>query len=259
VALLNLPLDQLHLFFFVLARVSAMLFTIPFLDARSVPMTVKAGLAVAFSLMLMPQLNASVRPVAEAPIALALGLIAEISMGLIMGLAMQLIFVGVQIAGETAGFQMGFAIANVMDPTSELQIPVLSQFLNLFALMLFLALDCHYYFIRVMAEAFERIPPWSVHFGGDLVEPVLRLTGSVFLMAVQIGAPVMASLLLTSVTLGIIARTVPQMQVFVVAMPLKIALGMLFLGIALPFCGAHLQSAFTALGQTLMGLVRILI
>jgi flagellar biosynthesis protein FliR len=256
--LLNLPIDQIHRFLFILVRVSSMLFIIPFFESRNVPVLVKTGLAMAVTWLLLPQVRGLPPSLNTTPVAFALGLASEIAIGLIIGLMLQLVFVGVQLAGQTAGFQMGFAIANVVDPASSMQIPMLSQFLNLFALMVFLSLDIHYYFIKALVDGFEIIPFWGARFDGDLFDLLVRTVSNAFVIAVKIGAPVMVALLLTSAALGLIARTVPQMQIFIVAMPVKIILGLLFLGFSLPFCMNYLRSVFAALGHTLLGLLRML-
>lgn len=257
--LLNLPIDQIHRFLFILVRVSSMLFVVPFFESRNVPVLVKTGLAMAVTWLLLPQVRGLPPSLNTTPVAFALGLASEIAIGLIIGLMLQLVFVGIQLAGQTAGFQMGFAIANVVDPASSMQIPMLSQFLNLFALMIFLSLDIHYYFIKALVDGFEIIPFWGARFDGDLFDLLIQTVSNAFVIAVKIGAPVMVALLLTSVALGLIARTVPQMQIFIVAMPVKIILGLLFLGFSLPFCMNYLRSIFVELGHALLGLLRMLI
>ena len=252
---LSFPIEQVQLFIFVLVRVAAILFSIPFLDARAIPMMIKAGLAVAATVMVLPNLNLTAPPLIGTPLAFALGMVGEVAIGLIIGLAAQLVFTGIQLAGQMGGFQMGFAIANVVDPASSLQIPVLAQFLNLFALMVFLGLDIHHHFIRAMADGFVRIPLWGAHFEGDLFRLVMQLVANAFVIAVKVGAPVMVAMLLTSVALGLMARTVPQMQIFIVAMPLKILLGMGFLLLSLPYLSTFMQGAFAALGRTVQGMM----
>ena len=253
--LLNLPIEQIQLFLFVLVRVGAILFSIPFLEARNVPMFVKASLAMAVSIMLMPHLNLPAVSVIGNPLQLALGILGEVMVGLIIGLAVQLFFAGVQLAGQLAGFQMGFAIANVVDPASSLQIPILSQFLNLFALMIFFTVDGHFYFIKALVDSFGLIPPFGVSLSSGVLDFIVMMGANIFLTAVKIGAPVMVALLLTQTALALTARTVPQMQIFVVAMPLQITLGLLFLGISLPFCMVFLEKAFKKLGFDIIGLI----
>ncbi|MFZ1984872.1 MAG: flagellar biosynthetic protein FliR [Desulfatitalea sp.] len=253
--LLNLPIEQFQLFLFVLVRVGSILFSIPFLEARNVPMTLKAGLAIAMSVMLMPQLKLPPLSIVGDPLTLLLGILGEVAIGLIIGLMVQLLFAGVQLAGQLAGFQMGFAIANVVDPASSLQIPILAQFLNLFALMIFFTINAHFYFIKALVDAFELIPPMGAHLNGQLLELLMKTAADAFVIAIQVGAPVMVALLLTNVALGLMARTVPQMQIFVVAMPLQIVLGLAFLGFSLPYVTAFLCSAFAKMGHTIVAMI----
>jgi flagellar biosynthetic protein FliR len=257
--LLDIPLDQLQKFIFVLIRVGAILFSIPFLEARNVPTLLKASLALAVSMMLMPRLDLPAVSLVESPWLLAIGILGEALVGIMIGLTVQLLFAGVQLAGQLAGFQMGFAIANVVDPASSLQIPVLSQFLNLFALLIFFTIDAHFYFIKALVDSFALIPPLGVHFRGELLDVLIKMMANVFIAALQLGAPVMAALLLINVALGLTARTVPQMQIFIVAMPLQIILGLFFLGLSMPFVRASLQVTFNSFGGSigsLMGLFR---
>jgi flagellar biosynthetic protein FliR len=255
---LSFPLDQILFFLFVLVRVAAILFVVPFFESRNVPVLVKVGLAFSVTWLLLPRLNISVPSINTAPVALAVGIGSEIAIGLIIGLMVKLLFTGVQLAGQIAGFQMGFAIANVVDPASSLQIPMLSQFLNLFAFMIFLTLNIHYYFIKALVDGFETIPLLGARFEGNLYALIMEMTAQAFVIAVQIGAPVMVALMLTSVALGLLARTVPQMQIFIVAMPLKIILGLLFLGFSLPFLAGFLRSAFQSLGESIQGVMHLL-
>ena len=253
--LLNFPLDQVQAFLFVMVRVAAILFSVPFLDSQSVPVMLKAGLTVAVSLLILPHLPYAAPDLLDRPAQLIIGLAVEAAVGLMIGLIVQLFFAGIQLAGQTIGFQMGFSLANVVDPASSLQIPLLAQFLNIFAMMLFLAFNVHLYFIGALSDAFQRIPLWGVQPDQNMFELLMMLSGNAFVVAVRIGAPVMVALLLTSVALGLVARTVPQMQIFVVAMPLKILLGLFFLGVSLPFCSNFLYEAVIMLGKTIQSLV----
>ena len=258
--LLKLPIQEIYLFLLVLIRVGTILFVIPFFESRNIPFLVKAGLAISVSWLMMPQVRSIPPDLASTPLfILLLGILSEIGIGLIIGLMVQLIFVGIQLAGQMAGYQMGLALANVVDPASSMQIPMLAQFLNLFALLLFVSFDIHHYFIRALVSGFETIPFWQARFEGDLLQFIVEIAGKAFVIAVQIGAPIITALLLTSVALGLVARTVPQMQIFVVAMPVKIIIGLLFFGFSLPFCMNFLKSAFVNLGLTVQGVVQMIL
>jgi flagellar biosynthetic protein FliR len=225
------------------------------LEARNVPSAVKVVLAFAVSMVLMPHIKLPPVSVIENPIALVLGIGGEVIIGLTIGMSVQLLFTGIQLAGQIAGFQMGFAIANVVDPASSLQIPILAQFLNLFALMIFFTINAHFFFIKGLVDSFELVPPMSAHFNGSLLALLMKMTADAFMVAVKIGAPVMIALLLANVGLGLTARTVPQMQIFIVAMPLQILLGLFFLTISLPYIATFLHHFFGDFQNTFLRMI----
>ena len=248
---LNIALPQLQLFFLVFLRVGAVLMTIPVFDSKSIPIFFKLALALATALVLFPILGLQPGPVQTNMLTFGLGAAGEILLGITIGFSVKLIFAGIQLAGQLAGYQMGLAIANVMDPTSSQQIPVLAQYNYLVALLIFLAINAHHWFIRALAESYRLIAPLGVHLGGSLLERLIHLAGDIFSVAIQVGAPVIAALLITSAAFGLVARTVPQMNVFIVAMPLKIAVGLLFVGLSLPYFTLFLKKIFSAMGENI--------
>jgi len=249
---LNISLPQLQMFFLVFLRIGAILMTIPVFESRSIPNMFKLALALATSLILFPMLNLNPLPVSTSIFGLAIGAAGEILLGFVIGFSVKIIFAGIQMAGQLGGYQMGLALANVMDPADSQQIPLLAQFNNLVALLIFLSLNAHYWFIRALTQSYRLVPPFNVHFDGALTEHLIQLAGNMFVVAIQVGAPIIAALLVTSVAFGLVARTVPQMNVFIVAMPLKIGIGLLFLGFSLPYFAAFLKKIFGGLGAHIL-------
>lgn len=225
--------------------------TMPIFKSKSVPVLFKAGLALAASMVLFPILNLKVFPELTSVISFGIGAIGEILLGITIGLAVNLVFAGIQLAGQLAGYQMGMALANVMDPNSSIQIPILAQFNQMFALLIFLTVNAHHWFLRALADSYRLVPPFGFQVSNSLMELIVQLAGSMFVIGLKIGAPIIAVLLLTSIAFGLIARTVPQMNVFFVAMPLKIFIGLLFLGFSLPFLSSFLKQLFRGLGETI--------
>jgi flagellar biosynthetic protein FliR len=249
---LNISLPQLQLFFLVFLRVGAILMSIPIFDSRGIPFFFKIALAFATGMVLFPLLKLDVVPATADLFTLGISAAGEIFLGLAIGFSVKLIFTGIQLAGQLAGYQMGLAIANVMDPATSEQVPLLAQFNNLIGLLVFLSINAHYWFIKALTESFRLMPPLNVNFGSSLMEQLIQLSGNMFVIALQVGAPVIAAMLLTSVAFGLVARTVPQMNVFIVAMPLKIGVGLLFIGLGLPYFSAFLKNIFSDLGQDII-------
>jgi flagellar biosynthetic protein FliR len=253
---LNIPLLQIQLFFLAFLRIGAIIMSMPVFDSESIPVLFKLALSFATTIVLFPILKLNPEPVTANLATFGLGVAGEIFIGIVIGFAVRLIFAGIQLAGLLAGYQMGLAIANVMDPATSEQIPLLAQFNHLVALLIFITINAHYWFIRALAESFRIVPPLNVHLGNSLMEQLTHLAGNMFLIAIQVGAPVIAALLIASVSFGLIARTVPQMNVFVVAIPLNIGVGLLFFGFSLPYFSAFLKKIFSELGQNVLLLLR---
>lgn len=230
--------------------------SIPVFDSKSIPLFFKIALAFTTSMALFPILELEPLALITNFFAMGVSVAGEILLGLVIGFSAKLIFAGIQLAGQLAGYQMGMALANVMDPSSSQQVPLLAQFNNLFALLIFITINAHYWFIRALAHSFQLVPPLNVNFSGSLMEHLIKMSGNMFVIGIQIGAPVIAALLITSVAFGLIARTVPQMNVFIVAMPLKIAVGLLFLGFSLPYFSAFLEKIFNGLGQNIFFMLK---
>ena len=244
------------MFFLIFFRVGSILMTMPILKSKSIPTLFKIGLALATSMAMFPILKLENFPAFTGLTALAIGIFGEILLGISIGLAINLIFAGLQLAGQLAGYQMGMAIALVMDPSTKRQLPLLGQFNELFALLIFITINAHHWFLRALADSYRLVPPLGFKISGSLIGQLVDMGGHMFVIAVKVGAPVVAVLLLTSVAFGLIARTVPQMNVFFVAMPLKIGVGLFFIGVCLPYFSSFLKITFSKLGDTIMLLLK---
>ncbi|BBO79808.1 flagellar biosynthetic protein FliR [Desulfosarcina ovata subsp. sediminis] len=257
-ATLNIPLDAVYGVLLIFLRVAGIVFSAPVLDTSSIPATFKAGLALSVSILLLPTLNRTVSLGEVNLIILAMGVISEIGIGVTIGLSVKLLFTGIQLAGQIAGYQMGFAIANVVDPATSSQIPILGQIYNLTAMLLFLSVNAHHMFFSALVESFTIIPPLFIHIGPQLVGMMMKLAANMFVVAIKVGAPLIAVMLITSVSLGLVARTVPQMNIFIVAMPLKIVVGLFFMMITAPYLTTFLINLFASYRVTLFDLIRMM-
>jgi flagellar biosynthetic protein FliR len=253
---ISIPLLQLQIFFLIFFRVAAILMSMPIMNSTSIPLLFKFGLALSASIVLFPLLNLNVFPGMTNLSSFVVGAVGEILLGLIIGMTVNLIFVGLQIAGQLSGYQMGMALAEVIDPADGEQIPLLAQFFQIFAFLIFLTVNAHHWFLRALADSFHLVPPLGFKLSGSLIEQLMRVAGNMFVIAIKVGAPVIAALLLTTIALGLIARTVPQMNVFFVAMPLKIMIGLMFVGFSLPYLSSFLNAMFRKLGDMIFVLLK---
>lgn len=257
-ATLNINLADFQIFLLIFLRVGAIMISMPLFGGRNIPFLFKAGLAISVSVILFPLLELKAFTYFSEPIPFAMGVVAEIMLGLIIGLSVNIIFAGIQLAGQLVGYQMGFAIANVMDPQTGMQSSIFAGFINIVALLLFLSFNAHHWFLLSLTDSFNLVPLFDFHMNGSLAEHLIMIGRNMFVIAVKVAAPVMAALLLTSVALGIVARTVPRMNIFLVGMPLKIALGIIFVCFSLPYLSAFLRDIFNGLGNSIHLLLKLI-
>ena len=252
---LEISVPQLQTFLFVFVRVAAIMMSIPLFDSQTLPTLFKAGFALCLSMVIYPLASPADISVMANELTLGIGIFSEVMLGVAAGLIVRTIFAGVQLAGQLAGYQMGMAIANVLDPATSDQMPLLSQVYNIFAMLIFVSINAHYWFFNALVESFRLVPPFGFQFDGTFLEYLIQISGQIFVIGIKIGAPIITVLLLTSVSFGLVARTVPQMNVFIVAIPLKIAVGMLFIAFSMPFFAAYLNQLFSDVGVQILELL----
>lgn len=216
-------------FILTLMRISVVLFLLPFFGGENLPNTVKAAMLIVLTLAVWPHLSFPGRLFPLNAPDLAVMFLGELLLGLTMGLMVRFLFAAVQTGGELIGFQMGFAMVNVVDPDTGASEAVTAHFLYMVSVLVFLALDGHLYLIKGLAESFRLVPPGQLFLSTGLVDQVLAFSGQMFLLAVHIAAPVMAALFLVDLSLALISRAAPQMHVLVLGFPIKLAVGFLFL------------------------------
>ena len=241
----------------IFIRVSAIIISIPVLNSKNIPTLFKVGMIFSITFMLLPVVEIEYNLTELSLISLFINIAIELLFGICIGLTINLVFAAIQLAGQLAGYQMGFAIANVIDPQSGAQSSIFSGLQNIFALLIFVSLNAHHYFIKAIVDSFKTAPVFHLHVNGHLFDYIIKMAGEMFVISVKVAAPVMAALLLTSISLGLVARTVPRMNVFLVAMPLKIVLGMIFISFSLPYLSCYLKDIFDNLGECVMQICNI--
>lgn len=242
----------------VLARIAGLVVAAPVFGHLLVPPRVRAVLALALAAVLTPL----VPPPPELPRdlwALAGAMATESMLGTLIGLVAQFVFAGVQLGGQIAGMQMGFGLANLIDPQSQAQVTIVAQWEALLALLVFLALDVHHLLLRALLESFRTAPPGTVGLGALGLRGAVSLAGDLFSVGVRIAAPVLVALLLTNAALGVLSRTIPQVNVFVVGFPLNVGVGLIMLGASLPWSFRLIAGRFGALEPALGAIVRGLV
>lgn len=245
-------------FLLIFVRMSSFFVTVPIFSNRSIPTSHKAGFSfftsyITFFLIDQQPLqnldNYLFLLMKEAVIGLALGLIAFIVMS------------AIQIAGGLIDFQVGFSIASVFDPQTGIQNPITAQFLNAITILFLLSVNAHHLLLQGIINSFEIIPVNStgIPIGHEeFVLEVVKIFISMFIIAFQMALPIVASLFLVDIALGILTRIVPQLNIFVVGLPLKVIIAFILLIIGLPTMMVLVQHLFELVVQSTNSLIQII-
>ncbi len=226
-------------FLFVLARVAAFFFAIPLIGGAGVPNMVKALIVLSIAVVLFQLIEVETRTLNMAQ--LAIGLAGEVMIGVTISLGVRMIFGAVEIGSSIVGIQMGFAAANLFDPVSNQQVSLIARFQGLVALLIFMSVNGHYILIENMVRSFQWIPSFAFYPSGSIVGFMMKLAGEMFFLGMKISMPIIVSLLMANVAIGILGRVVPQLNVLLFSFPITITLGLFVLGVSLPLFASILQ------------------
>jgi flagellar biosynthetic protein FliR len=242
-------------FLLLLARCGGVVALGPVFGSQNLPPTLRAGLAGALALLLTPLLSGRNLVLPDTPIGLAGTLLGELAIGAILGLAVRFLFAGIGMAGELAAVQMGVGLPAALDPHSMLQVSSVNLLLDQIAILTFLAVGGHHAVLAALAQSVTLAPPLSVAFHGSSLEFLVGLFGAALTLAIRLAAPVGAAMLATMVTLGLLNRIAPQVNVFMVSFALTLGVGLLVLLAALPAMGTVMVGSFQQLPAMLGSLL----
>ncbi|MFO7752555.1 MAG: flagellar biosynthetic protein FliR [Desulfobacteraceae bacterium] len=225
--------EQIRIYLLVLVRISLVLFMFPLFSSSVFPSILKAGFAMVISLLLYSVVEVDLARFPMTLVGTGLLALAEAMIGLTLGLCLRIFFGSVQLAGQVIGFQMGFAMMNVVDPMTGANVSIMDQIGYWVVLILFLVMNGHHIMIVSLIESFSLVPIGYFMFQKVMLTKMLALTSDLFVLALKLGAPVIAVLLLTSGGFGLVAKFSPQTNVMIVAMPIKVLVGLFFFGFVL--------------------------
>jgi flagellar biosynthetic protein FliR len=248
--LTSLGMEKLEVFLLVLARTAGIFTVAPIFGANQVPMQVKLGIALALAIVFTPLCRVAQLPATDVfPMALLIA--SQALVGLVIGFVAMLVFTAVQIAGEFIDLQAGFAFATMLDPVNGAQTAVASRFYHLLVGLLFFATNAHHIMIKGLADSFDLIPISQIALNAAVAGGIVDVFAGLFAVAIRIAMPVVAAVFLADLAMAIMSRAVPQMNILIVGLPLKLGVGMVGMLIALPVLASSSQGLFSNMyGQT---------
>jgi flagellar biosynthetic protein FliR len=215
----------------------------PFFGSVSIPMPIKVVLVLLCTALLYPQVPVAIT--SSSPFVLAQMVLGEMILGLLMGLCVQFAFEVVQLAGQIAGFQLSFSLVNVIDPQTNVDTPVLANFLQLATLFLFLQMNVHHWILRAMQKSFARVPPGTVSFSAEQLHALFRAAEGMWVAGMQLAAPLVLATMVIDVTVGFVSKAAPQIPALFLSVPLKTLMGFAVLALAMGLWPGFFERQFS--------------
>ncbi len=250
----NFGITKIVTFLLVLARVGGIFTAGPVFGNTNVTMPVRVTIAVCLALVFLPMAHYDASHLDYLPFVLVV--IKETLVGVLMGFLASLMFTAIQMAGVYIDLQVGFGFAAVVDPMSKQQNAVLGQLYEHGRYSSFPGNERASYMIRGLADSFTVLPLGQMQLSPESSGTMISAFASIFMAALKIGAPIVGAIFLTDLSLGILARTVPQLNVFVIGFPAKMAVALVIVIAVLPVAFGVMTGLFSGLYGDIMSLLR---
>ncbi len=235
----NFDLNELYtkliVFLFILMRVSGALFFAPVFGSRNIPRRIKVWLSMFIAIALLPSLHPKIDINKLTAFSFFFYSIKEILIGSAIGFIINMPFLVTRVGAEIAGRMSGFGMGRVINPDIDENVSLLSQYIYLIVVLFFLTMNGHHIVIKALAKSFEYIPTAEeASFSGKITQITCLLFRKAFNAGISYGAPILGVLLTISLTMGILGKTVPQLNVMIFALPIQIAAGLITVMITFP-------------------------
>jgi flagellar biosynthetic protein FliR len=226
-------------------RIGALLVAAPLFGARTVSVRIRVALALLLAVVVFPLVPV---PTDVDPLSLngATLVLREVLIGVVMGFVLQMVFSAMAMAGELVALSMGLAFASMVDPDRGGSVPLVGQYFVIISTLLFLAMDGHLALLMLLMESFRLLPPATGGLAGAGFAELVGWGTEMFRAAVFVALPASASLLVANVSMGMIARSAPQLNIFAVGFPMTLMLGIVVLMLSLPALGGQFAEILTA-------------
>lgn len=230
-------LQNLQIFLLVFVRIFALISIAPLLSSAGVPGIAKVGLALFTGIVVFPWIAEQGYLIPESGFSYMMLMAGEILIGLILGFMLTVIYAAFLLSGQLYSLQMGFGASQVYDPLAQIQIPLMGQFINLIAMFVFVIVGgFQKIFLMGVLRSFETIKAVDLlYLREPLMEMILRSMTILFEQALIIAFPILGVLLLISVSMGLLAKAAPQMNLLMLGFPIKISMAFIMLFLAMPF------------------------
>ncbi|MCX7747011.1 MAG: flagellar biosynthetic protein FliR [Clostridia bacterium] len=248
--------NGVEVFILVFVRMTGLFVIAPIFGRRNIPVYLKVGFSMLLALILVNTVTFGKLDYYDNIYKFTFLVLSEFIVGLTLGYVSYLVFTSIYLAGQLLDMQIGFGMVNVIDPVSNIQVPITSNFYFITCMLIFLTVNGHHILISGLFESYKHIPLGGAAFNLNLLEDMMRLVQNVLVVGLKISAPVIAAILISDIALGLISKTVPQLNVFVVGMPLKIIMGLFVVILTIPMFATVVDMLINGMQSEMMQFIK---
>lgn len=254
--ILDVLLKQYQLFILILVRISSLFIVTPIFSRTNISQIQKIGLSVLISFILINTVKTTQLPIEDS--LLVVYCIKELMVGIILGFISYMFFNIFFIVGQIVDVQIGYGMVSVLDPQSNVQIPITGNFYQIIATLMLLITNGHHVFIESIVKSYYYIPIGKFTFNPDMIRQMIFILNKIFIIGFKISSPILVAIILSDVLLGVLSKTMPQMNVFIVGMPLKIIIGLVLIIVTLPIFFMTLQHIFNNMYEEIFNFLKVM-
>lgn len=233
------------IFILIFCRVSGLFIMSPIFSRQNIPVYWKIIFSVLLSYIILGFASFATAPKISSFIQLFIFIIKEFLLGFIFGYITTVMFSAILLAGQLIDTQIGFGMVNILDPQNDIQIPLLGNFNNIIALLLFLIIDGHHALINLLVISFDMIPIGQFNIEPEIYRALVIIFTKSFELAFKMSLPVVGAALITEGALGLMSKSIPQINIFAIGIPIKIFIGLITLFFFIPAYIALLKGNFS--------------
>ena len=248
-------INLLPLFTIVLFRTASVLFFSPIYNQTNIPLLVKIGLALVLTFAIFPTISNTQVALPDNLTSFILLIFKEIAIGFLIGYVATLAFGAFVMAGELISADMGLSMAEMVDPLFGDRVSPISQIFQLMAFILFLSINGHHWLINALVLSYKSVPITGFIDSGVTISRLVQMFGGLFVSAIKVAAPVMIIMAMVVVVSGFLARSMPQLNIFLIIFPMKIIIGFLILAMVFPFITRAMEYLLNLLRKDIISLV----
>ncbi len=248
-------INLLSLFTIVLFRTASVLFFSPIYSQTNMPLILKIGLAMVITFAIFPAISSEQEALPKTMAGYIVLIFKEISIGFLIGYTVTLAFVAFTVAGELISNAMGIRLAELVNPLLDGSSSPVSHLFQITGIILFLGLNGHHWLIKALVYSYQTVPVTGFIGTDTSISRMVQMFGELFVSAIKIAAPVMVIMILVTIISGFLARSAPQMNIFLVIFPIKIIVGILLLAVTFPFITRAMEYLLHMLRRNMFSLV----